>query len=267
MNDTAEGLYRGLVVHRRLRPISHRLRYRVFALLVDCERLDALAGRLRLFSHNRPNIFAIYDRDHGDGGPIGPYLRKIAGRQGAGVRIERFMMLCYPRVAGFAFNPLTVYYGIDNDGRIRLAVYEVNNTFGERRSYVLAADSHREDGVIDQTCLKTMRVSPFNSPHGAYSFRLTPPGKSIVVGVALRDSGGPVLKAYFRGNRRPLSDAALLRALVSTGWMTVNVIVGIHWEALKLWLKGLRPPTNESDTSKRYPLSRRHVMESMANDK
>jgi uncharacterized protein len=237
-----EGLYRGEVVHSRVGPVQHKLRYRVFACLFDCNRLDHLNRRLRLFSYNRFNLFSLFDRDHGDGTPIGAYLRSLSEKAGLGEQIERFLMLCYPRVAGYVFNPLTVYYGVDRAGKVRLVVYEVNNTFGQRQTYVLPVETENRNGLIVQSCDKTMRVSPFNAVNGRYSFHLTPPGESLVVGVALRGPNGPVLKAHFRGRRQPISDAALLRAVASTGWMTINVYVGIHWEALKLWIKGLRPP-------------------------
>jgi len=239
MSVPAEGIYFGEVVHSRVRPVHHKLRYRVFAVLVDCGALDALDRRLRLFSRNRFNLFGLYDRDHGDGTTISGYLDGIAARAGMGETVSRFLMLCYPRVLGYAFNPLTVYYGLDADDRVCLTVYEVNNTFGERQTYVLPA-TQQDDAAISQSCAKRLYVSPFNGPKGTYSFHLTPPLEELTVGVALRDAEGPVLRAHFHGKRAPFTDATLLRALAKTGWLTAKVITAIHYEALKLWLKGLR---------------------------
>ena len=240
MSPVDAALYEGVVVHKRLQPRLHRLRYRVFSILFDCDALDALGRRLRLFSHNRFNLFGLYDRDHGDGGTLTDYLGSLAARSGVDCEIAHFMMLCYPRVLGYAFNPLTVYFGLDGKHRVRLLIYEVNNTFGERRTYVLPADPQGGD-VITQGCRKRLYVSPFNRVEGRYLFHVTPPGTDLTVGVALETDAGPVLKAHFRGERRELSDATLLRALARTGWMTVKVIAGIHYEALKLWAKGMRP--------------------------
>lgn len=240
MTGSREGLYLGEVVHKRVRPRHHALCYRVFAVLFDCDRLQSLDRRLPLFSYNRFNLFSLHDRDHGDGTRLGPYLRRVAAGAVNGRQIERFQMLCYPRILGYAFNPLTVYFGLDARDRVRLVVYEVNNTFGERKSYVLPVGEER-DGVIAQGCRKRLYVSPFNTDRGTYSFRLTPPGDDLTVGVALRDGTGPVLKAHFHGRRQTLTTANLLAALARTGWMTVKVIGGIHYEALKLWLKGMRP--------------------------
>lgn len=248
------GLYRGTVVHRRLRPVRHALRYRVFSILFDCDRLDQLDKGLRFFSRNRFNLFSLHDSDHGDGTSLEGYLARVAAEAGMGETVERFLMLCYPRVLGYVFNPLTVYYGLDAAGRTRLVVYEVNNTFGERKSYVLPCDEDADSRVIAQSCRKRLYVSPFNDVSGQYSFHLTPPGEDdLTVGVALRTAEGPLLNAYFHGLKRPLSDAELLKALASNGLMTVKVMAGIHWEALKLWLKGVklvpRPPRPDTPVS------------------
>jgi DUF1365 family protein len=178
-------LYEGVVVHKRLRPVRHTLRYHVFSLLLDCEALPDLDRRLRLFSYNRFNILSLHDQDHGDGSSLRHYLRGIAAKSGA---------------------------------KIEAAA-----------------------GTVSQTCRKSFYVSPFNAVEGRYSFHLTPPGDEITVGIALENDEGPVLKAYFRATRSDLSDSTLLAALLRTGWLSVKVIAAIHFEALKLWLKGLRP--------------------------
>ncbi|MEM8744809.1 MAG: DUF1365 domain-containing protein [Pseudomonadota bacterium] len=240
MSKAESGLFLGSVVHKRLRPRHHALSYKVFSCLFDCDELDALDSRLRLFSYNRFNLFSLRDSDHTDGRSLDGHLREIADQSGHGDKISRFMMLCYPRVLGYAFNPLTVYFGLDDEEQVRLVIYEVNNTFGERKTYVLPAEPDA-DGLVNQECRKRFYVSPFNAVEGRYSFHATPlSGDELTVGVALKTEDGPVLKAHFRGERQPLTDGFLLRALGRTGWMTVNVIAGIHFEALRLWLKGLR---------------------------
>lgn len=245
---SASALYEGVVVHKRVRPVQHALRYHVFSLLLDCEELPDLDRRLRLFSYNRFNVFSLYDRDHGDGTALHSYLRDVAAQSGQ-EKIERFLMLCYPRMLGYGFNPVTVYFGMSAEWRPKLIVYEVNNTFGERKSYAIPVPEDAAAGTVSQKCRKTFYVSPFNTVEGRYSFHVTPLGKEVTVGIALENDQGPVLKAYFRGARSNLSDATLLRALLRTGWLSVKVIAAIHFEALKLWLKGLRltkrPPPPE----------------------
>jgi uncharacterized protein len=132
-------LYRGEVVHRRLNPLRHELRYRVFNLFADVDRLEETASRLRLFSYNRFNLFGINDRNHGpgDGTPVRDHAWKLARSADGGDAVTRIFMFCYPSVLGYVFNPLTVYYGFDAQDRLRLMIYEVNNTFGGRHSYVV----------------------------------------------------------------------------------------------------------------------------------
>ena len=240
MSKINESLYTGAVVHKRLMPRRHMLRYSVFSCLFDCNRLPALDARLRLFSYNRFNLFSLHDRDHANGEDLKSYLQDIARNSGCEHIISRFMMLCYPRVLGYVFNPLTVYFGLDRDDQVRLVVYEVRNTFGQRKTYVLPAKPDNS-GLITQECGKRFYVSPFNAVEGRYSFHATPLDEELTLGVALRTEDGPLLKTYFRGKRSDLTDANLLKALSRNGWMTVKVIVGIHYEALRLWLKGLRP--------------------------
>lgn len=240
MTKICEALYLGSVVHKRMRPRPHALKYSVFSCLFDCNHLEQLDARLRLLSYNRFNVFSLYDRDHTDGERLSDYLRTIAQESGYGEEISRFMMLCYPRILGYVFNPLTVYFGLDEDECVRLVVYEVRNTFGERKTYVLPTDAG-PDGLVSQECRKRFYVSPFNAVEGRYSFHATPLcADELTVGVALKTNDGPLLRAHFRGGRRPLSDASLLNALARTGWMTVKVMAGIHYEAIKLWAKGLR---------------------------
>lgn len=240
MKPGCSALYFGEVVHARLRPIPHALKYKVFSLLFDLSNLDALERRLKLFSRNRFNLLSLYDQDFGNGdADLLAYLKDIAAQSEIEATITRFSMLAYPRILGFAFNPLTVYFGYDAHDRVCLVIYEVNNTFGERKSYVLPAFPDA-DGLIWQQCPKQLYVSPFNAVDGTYSFHITPLEEQLTIGVALKDAEGAKLRAHFHGMRESLSDKNLVWALARTGWMTINIVAGIHWEALKLWLKGMK---------------------------
>ena len=239
MTCISHALYAGHVVHNRLRPIRHSLRYRVFSLLLDVDRLEEASSGSRLFSYKRANVLSLHDKDHGDGTPIAGYLRKVAADAGKGDDVSRFVMLCYPRVFGYVFNPLTVYAGLDDADEVRLVIYEVSNTFGERMTYVLSATPN-ETGIIEQECAKRFYVSPFNTVSGDYHFRMSPIGKRLKLAIVLEDAGQTVMTAHFSGQRKPFSDSALFAELIRTGWMTLKVIAGIHIEASRLWLKGLR---------------------------
>lgn len=249
MKKVQDAIYLGEVVHKRIALIEHKLKYRVFSLLLDCDELPKIGKRLKLFSHNKPNLFGLYDKDFGNGTPLPAYLRGVAKNAGKGDRVERFVMLCYPRILGYAFNPITVYFGLDAQDDVCLTVYEVSNTFGERKTYVLPAQPD-ENGHVWQECPKQFFVSPFNKVSGTYAFHTTPIAQTFTLGVVLSDNNKPVLRAHFHGTRKALTDRDLLKSLSACGFMTVKIVIAIHVEAAKLWFKGLRtqekpkPPQN-----------------------
>jgi uncharacterized protein len=230
-------LYRGEVVHRRLNPVRHELRYRVFNLFADVDQLEHTATRLKLFSYNQFNLFSVMDRNHGpgDGTPIRDHAWKLVRGTDGGEQVSRVFMFCYPSMLGYVFNPLTVYYGFDTDNRLRLMIYEVNNTFGGRHSYVVPVGSE-----FAQKAPKSFYVSPFNAVEGHYTFHFTSPGEKMALGVALSIGEKPVLNAYVSGVRTRLSDRALLRSFLGIPFLTFKVIGAIHLQAVRLWWKGLR---------------------------
>lgn len=238
---TASALYTGKVVHQRHTPVRHRLEYRVFSLMVDLDEPDRLDKRLRLFGHNRFALFSLMDRDYGDGkgGDLRDYVRTRLAQAGIDDASGPVRLLCYPRVLGYVFNPLSVYYCYRVDGTLGAVIYEVNNTHGERHSYVIAVEEKQERAAIRQACDKRFFVSPFLPMDCRYRFHLQPPGERLALFIHQTHRGKPILDAWVVGRRRELTDAALLRAALSIPLLTVKVISAIHWEALKLWLKRL----------------------------
>ncbi len=177
---TRSALYAGDVAHTRLRPRRHRLHYRVFSLLLDLDELPILDSALRLFGHNRPAIYSFHDADHGDGrtGTLRDWVEERLRLAGIGVAHPRIEVLCYPRIFGYVFNPLTVYFCSDGD-QLRAILYEVCNTFGERRTYVIAAGG--ESRVVRQRCAKQLYVSPFVPMGCTYDFTIRPPADRVLV--------------------------------------------------------------------------------------
>ena len=231
--------YTGSVVHKRLRPREHAFTYRVFTLCLDLDELDCLDARLRLFSRNRWNLMSFRDADFGDGrGCLAAQIRGVLEAGGLGACGHRITLVCYPRLLGFVFNPLSVYFCHDAEDRLGVIVYEVSNTFGERKRYIIPVGASVEGGVA-QACAKEMYVSPFTSPEARYSFHVHPPGAGLVIGVDIADTSGPVLKTHFRGARRDLSDRDIAVLLLRYPLMTLKVVAGIHFEALRLWWKGV----------------------------
>ncbi|RZI59654.1 MAG: DUF1365 domain-containing protein [Rubrivivax sp.] len=245
--DLHSAIYRGQVMHQRLRPLRHRLQYRMFTLLLDLDELPALDARLRWFSVGRFNLFSFRPSDHGDGtaGDV-PALRAhvdtrltLAGLPTGGA----IRLLAMPRLLGYAFNPLSVWFCHAPEGPLRAIVYEVNNTFGERHSYLIEVDeAQRAAPVVEQRSGKQLYVSPFLGMALEYRFRIEPPRERLSIGVSVHDSGdgAAVLNARLDAARARLTDGALLRLLVTHPLLTLKVVVGIHWEALRLWLKGAR---------------------------
>jgi hypothetical protein len=241
-------LYFGRVVHRRLKPRPHALDYRVFSLFADLDELDRLHRRLRLFSRNRFNLFGFSDADHGT---AAAGLRSWVERQltAAGIgEAGAIRVLCYPRILGYVFNPLSVFFCHRPHGGLAAILYEVHNTFGQRHGYLIpVADGAAP--VIRQSCEKRFYVSPFIAMEGEYSFRIVPPDETVAIAITQSDATGPLLHASFVGRRRDLTDTRLGEAFVRYPLMTAKVIGGIHWEAFRLWRKGIplvdRPPPPE----------------------
>ncbi|MDQ1154485.1 DUF1365 domain-containing protein [Brevundimonas sp. SORGH_AS_0993] len=233
-------LYRGEVMHRRLRPREHRLRYRVFWLLLDLGELEAIDRRLRLFSRNRFNLLGFHDRDHGDGSEIPLRDQILAHLDCAGVDIGdgAIRLLTMPRILGYVFNPISLYYCHAPDGRLAAVIYEVTSTFGQRHAYVLpVADEDARGGRFRQGAAKALHVSPFMGMDMRYAFRGHAPSERLDLAIDGFDSEGLLIVAAMKGRRRPLTDAALLEAALSMPALTLKVVGAIHWEALKLWLK------------------------------
>ncbi|MEG9883126.1 MAG: DUF1365 family protein [Hyphomicrobiales bacterium] len=243
-------MFEGAVTHRRLRPREHKLRYRVFSFLLELDEIDELHLRLKVFSRNRFNLFSFYDRDHADGknGSVARKIRTILRDHGLGDCSARIHILCYPRILGFVFNPLSVYFCHRANGDIGAILYEVSNTFAQRHSYLIAVnrDMIGDNGIIRQNCAKRFYVSPFIAMDVDYHFKIYPPDKRVMIGICETDRNGALLTAAFSGERTALSDRNLARLFALHPLMTVKVIAGIYWQAMRLWRKKIalhkRPP-------------------------
>lgn len=245
-------IYVGEVVHQRHRPARHRLRYKVFSLLLDLDDLDDLHNRLWLFAHNRAAPISFWDKDYGAG--ESGALREWVERHLVAADIETFglriRILCYPRIFGYVFNPLSVYFCEASDGRLLAILYEVSNTFGERHTYVVPV----RDGAgstVHHSCAKEMYVSPFMPMDCIYKFHIYRPSDQVVVAIDESDGEGPLLHASFAGRRRHLTELALARVLLALPMMTMKIMIGIHWEALRLWLKGVPIHRREPNPGRR----------------
>ena len=233
-------LYIGSVMHRRMRPRIHRFRYRVFWFLLDLDALDELSNKLRWFSYNRFNIFSFYDTDHGDG--TATPLRAQIERQLAEAQLDLaggpICLLCMPRTLGYCFNPISIYFCYRADASLVAVVYQVHNTFRERHSYVIRVED--QNTALHQRFRKLFYVSPFLDMDMRYDFRITGPDERIAVGICASSRQKPVLNAVLAGVRSDLTDRNLMLVFLKIPAITIKVIAAIHWEALRLWVKGIR---------------------------
>ena len=229
-------IYDGWVMHRRLSPKHHAFKYRVFSLLLDLDELEGLGRRLRLFAWNRAGVTSFHDRDHGDGKSLRGWLDGLLAREGIVADGPR-RVLCYPRLFGYVFNPISTWFCYDAGERLAAIVYEVRNTYGESHSYVLRAGNDAE--LVRHSCPKTFYVSPFLSMDCTYHFKVRPPGDDVMIAINEEEAGKPILTATFSGKRKALSDGALLGMLLRHPLMTVKIIAAIHYEAVRLMWKGV----------------------------
>ncbi len=245
-------LYPGVVLHHRFKPREHRLRYRIVSLLIDLDELPALSRRFRLLSVDRFNLFSIRQSDFGAGAKTDLKGWVVAQCAGAGIVADgAIRLLAMPRVLGHAFNPLSVFFCHRRDGALSAILYEVNNTFGERHSYLIPVSG--EARMISQSCRKAFYVSPFMPMEMEYRFRVLPPGARVSVAIEGLSGQGRLITASLSGRRAALTDGALLRAFLGAPAQGLKVLGGIHWEALKLWRKkvgthGKPPPPAYSIT-------------------
>jgi DUF1365 family protein len=247
MNGFRSALYVGKVAHKRLRPRRHALAYRVFALFLDLEELEALDLRLWIFSVDAFNLFSIRRGDYGVAGAGELRNELLAILRGEGIDIGggRISLLTMPRVLGYAFKPLSIFFCSTPDDRPCAILYQVNNTFGERHIY-LAKEENWNEGFRTHDARKCFYVSPFLAMDMTYRFRIEVPGDQFSLAIDTRDECGPILLATQNLRREPLSDRSLLRVFLTHPFVTAKVIAGIHFEALLLWIKGVplhsRPP-------------------------
>jgi hypothetical protein len=233
-------LYVGSVVHSRLRPGPHRLRYRMFSLLLDVDELPSLSRSLRFFSVGGFGLFSFSPKDHlsGTGEDMRRELESIM--RGAGMEPDGgpIRLLTMPRILGYSFNPLSIFFCHGADGALRAILYEVNNTFGQRHSYFFPV-AETGNKAMRHACEKAFYVSPFMPMGMTYTFRIEPPAEKYTLSIVVSDSDGAVLTAGQSMSRRALTDREMLRVFFTHPLMTLKVIAGIHYEALLIWLKGV----------------------------
>ncbi len=241
-------LYVGAVSHRRLRPVSHRFNYRIFSLLINIDELPELDQASKCFSHNRFGLLGFRDKDHGakDGSSLRPWIEQKLREGGYDFAPGAMRLLCFPRLMGLVFNPLSIWYCHDTDGRLRVILYEVRNTFGEWRGYMLPVhrENRSEGADIRQACDKSFYVSPLMEMNCRYHFSLNEPAEKLRVGIRETQENQRTLLAVQTGRRVPFTDENLIKTFLSHPLMYFKIVAAIHWEALRVLLKGVKFQVN-----------------------
>ena len=252
-------LYVGHTTHSRLGPRPHKFTYGVFELLIDVDRIDEATAGLACLTKGAFGLFSFDERDHGarDGSPLRPWVTQKLTDAKVMASAHTIRLLCFPRVLGFVFNPISIFFIHDADDRLEAVIYEVNNTFGQSHAYVLPATG---EGKEHQEADKRLYVSPFYRVEGGYRFKLTAPSSAFRLVITKQVDGKVDFTANLIAERRVLTDAALIRLFFGMPLMTLGVVAAIHWEALKLWIKGApfgaRPPGPKTGVSGGRAISR-----------
>jgi DUF1365 family protein len=233
-------IYNGQVIHKRFKPKVHYFKYKVFSLLIDLSELEILEKKVNFFSYNKFNLISFYEKDHGDrdGSSLILWVKKNLENNNIQTKDIKIKVLCYPRIFGFVFNPLSVFYVYNLENKLISILYEVKNTFGEQHTYIFKVT--KDTNLIQNNCPKKFHVSPFIKMHCNYFFRLLKPGNKISVIIDQYDSEDQILYASQDGVRSDFNTKYLLKSYLKHPIMTFKVILAIHFEAFKLWAKGIK---------------------------
>ena len=229
-------IYNGEVTHTRFKPVRHFLKYKTFSLLIDLDEINLLDKSIGIFSHNKFNIFSFYDKDHGDrdGGNLKDWVISNLKKFQIKENITNIKVLCYPRILGYVFNPLSIFYCYEKDKLVAI-FYEVKNTFNEQHTYIFKIKNNEE---IIQKCRKKFYVSPFMDMETFYNFKLINPNDKLSVFIKQTDADGTILTATQTGDKKEFSFKQLAINFLKYPLMTIKIISSIHYEALLLWKKG-----------------------------
>ena len=232
-------LYNGTVIHKRFKPKIHFFKYKVFSLLLDLSDLNRLDKDISFFSYNTFNLISFFDKDHGerDGSSLFEWVKKSLVENNINSENIKIKLLCYPRIFGYVFNPLSVFFVYDNQENLISILYEVKNTFGEQHTYIFKVENNN---LLQHNCSKKFHVSPFIEMNCNYFFKILKPAEKISVIIDQYQLDDKILFASQDGRRVDFNSKELLKSYIKHPLMTFKIISAIHFEAFKLWAKGIR---------------------------
>ena len=240
MKSFSSCIYSGSITHKRIKPKKHFFSYKTFSLLINLNEINKIEKNIKFFSYNKFNILSFYDVDHGprNGKPIEKWVKKVLIKSKINISGITIKLLCFPRFFGYVFNPLSIFYCYDKNSKLKAVLYEVKNTFNEQHTYIFKVS--KKSNFILHKCNKKFYVSPFIEMKTFYNFRLSKPANNINIIIKQTDSGGPLLIAKQVGKKINLNSHNLLYQFLKHPLMSFKVIVAIHFEAFRLWTKGIK---------------------------
>ena len=232
-------IYTGKVIHKRFKPKEHYFKYNVFSLLIDLNELEEINKYIKFFSYNKFNIISFYDKDHGDrdGSSIKLWVKKNLRNIGIMTEDISIKLLCYPRIFGYVFNPLSTYFIYNKRSELISIFYEVKNTFGEQHTYIFKA---QDEKTVQNKCKKKFYVSPFIEMDCEYHFKTLNPREQLSVVINQNDKDGKLLFASQDGVSKDFNNKNLILSYLTHPLMTFKIIGAIHYEAFKLWAKRIK---------------------------
>ena len=233
-------IYSGFVTHRRFKPKRHFFSYKTFSLLIDLGEIMNLEKKIKIFSYNKFNILSFYNTDHGprDGSSLVKWVKKILTESKIDTGSGTIKLLCFPRFFGYVFNPLSIFYCYDENSQLKAVLYEVKNTFNEQHTYVFPTS--QSSNLILHRCDKKFYVSPFIEMKTFYNFRLLKPGNKMSIFIKQEDAEGTLLIACQAGKRLEMNNKNLFVQFLKHPLMSFKIILAIHFEAFRLWIKGIK---------------------------
>ncbi len=232
-------IYIGKVIHKRFKPKEHYFKYNVFSLLIDLNELEQINKDIKFFSYNKFNIISFFDKDHGDrdGSSIKSWVKKNLKSIGIMTEDISIKLLCYPRIFGYVFNPLSTYFIYNKHSELISIFYEVKNTFGEQHTYIFKV---QDEKIVQNKCKKKFYVSPFIEMDCEYHFKTLNPREQLSVVINQNDKDGKLLFASQDGISKAFNNKNLILSYLTHPLMTFKIIGAIHYEAFKLWAKRIK---------------------------
>lgn len=247
-------IYYGYVIHKRFQPFIHFFKYKVFSILFDYNEINLIQKNFKFFSYNKFNLISFYDIDHGyrNGKNLKQFVITELKKNKINIKNElKIKILCFPRIFGYVFNPLSIIYCYDKNGLFTI-FYEVKNTSKEQHSYIFMNLKNNNNSIYEHTCRKKFYVSPFMRIEGFYNFQINDPKNNLIVNInQFLDDNSKILYASQNGKKIKLNSFNLYKSLIKYPFLTFKIILSIYWQAIKLWFKGAKfysrvPKINDS---------------------